>query len=98
MLGTNESDVSYPRFFNAPDGTLYFMFRDGLATDGYIYFYQYDESTGWAAAAGTGTGGLLLDNNSEVDTAYFYAPGFDAGFPSSGHMHFAWHWRNGAAL
>lgn len=95
MLGTNEDNVSYVQFFNAPqDGTLYCMFRNGPATDGYIYFYEYDESTGWAAATGTGTNGLLLENNANCDTAYFYRPGFDADFPNSGYMHFAWHWRN----
>lgn len=90
MLGTNETSVTYPEFINDGAGNLYFMFRAGLATGGDIYLYKYNETTeAWAAAPGTGTAGLLIENDATEDTAYFYTPAVD----KTGALHFGWHWR-----
>jgi len=94
MLGTNETQLCYPVFFNDPAGKLYFMFRDGLAGDADTYMYSYDESTpAWSGAAGT-TAGLLCAGKDNSESVYLYTPCFDADFGSGGWMHMGWHWRN----
>lgn len=94
MLGTNEDAVTYPGFFNDPAGNLYFTFRHDTGP-GHIYgdtfFYKYNHGAGtWAAATGTGAGGILVDATNETDLAYHFAPYFDADFGSGGKMHFFW--------
>ena len=98
MLGTNEAGVTYPTFFNDPIGTLYFMFRDGSAGNGDLFFYEYDESgTSWSAATGTGTGGKLIDGKTDSFSPYWsQPPAFDDDFGSGGYMHLAWVWRDGS--
>ncbi|MBO9602548.1 MAG: BNR-4 repeat-containing protein [Novosphingobium sp.] len=86
MLGANESAVSYVQFFNDPDGKLYTIMRSGETQ---AFIYGYDETTGWAALAGSATGGKVLDCNGGPEAVYVYYPGFDA----DGNLHIAWHWR-----
>lgn len=95
MLGTNETEVAYPTFFADPGGTLYFMFRDGGAASGDLFFYEYDTSTtSWSKATGTGTEGKLIDGKtSNVNPYWFGRPAFDGDFGSDGFMHLAWNWR-----
>jgi hypothetical protein len=89
MLGTNETAVAYPTFFNAPDGTLYFTFRQSHR---YWYLYVYDESTtSWSAAPGTGTDGVLVDAGG--DWAYLDTPIFDPNFGSGGYLHISFMYR-----
>lgn len=97
MVGTNETSVTYPTFFNDPSGILYFMFRAGLATNGSIYFYEYDHvATTWAAATGTGTAGLLVQGGTNL-SSYWGKPNFDPDFGSGGKMHFTFMWYDFAA-
>lgn len=96
MVGTNESAVTYPFFFNDPAGNLYFLFRDGGSGNGDLYMYKYTHgTTTWAAAAGTGTGGKLIDGKSESPdrSPYWEHPVFDADFGSGGYMHLPFRWR-----
>jgi hypothetical protein len=99
MVGTNESAVTYPWFLNDPAGILYFMFRDGTANAGDTYFYKYTHgTTSWAAAAGTGSGGLLIQGNTGSPTRgpYHDHAYFDSDFTTTGFMHLTWTWhRNG---
>jgi hypothetical protein len=101
MVGTNESDVTYPTFFNDPSGVLYFMFRDGASGNGDLYFYEYDESgTSWAAATGTSTGGLLIEGTTGGTTYNPYwsqPPIFDANFGAGGYLHLTWVWNGGGS-
>jgi hypothetical protein len=93
MLGTNETSVTYPSFVNAPDGTLYFRFRQGSSSDASIYFYVYDEGTAtWAAAPGTGTAGLLIAG--VTSSVYVDQPVFDADFGAGGRMHLSFMYRD----
>lgn len=98
MLGTNESAVSYPTFFKDPLGVLYFIFRDGSAGNGDCYFYKYTTSgQTWAAAAGTGTAGKLIDGKGSSPNESFYwagPPVFDANWDGAGtgKMHWAGVW------
>jgi hypothetical protein len=98
MLGTNESEVSYPTFCNDPAGTLYMLFRDGNGSgncDGYMYAYS---GSAWAAATGTGTAGKLIDGKGATPTTlspyWDGAPRFDSNFGSGGYMHMSWCWRD----
>lgn len=101
MLGTNESDVAYPTFFRDPLNTLYFIMRSGTSAGsgtGNLYFYKYTTSgQTWAAAAGTGTGGLLIDGkgNTPDESPYWAYPYFDSDWDGAGtgYMHLAWVWR-----
>ena len=95
MLGTNETEVTYPKFFNAPDGTLYFMFRDGTAGFADEFFYVYNKATTtWSAAPGTAAGGKFIDgwNSPGYESPYLFNPVFDA----SGDMHLLFFWRAGS--
>jgi hypothetical protein len=93
MLGRNESAVTYPTFFNDPSGRLYFLFRDGGAGNGDVYFYSYDHACGrWQPAAGTTRDGLLLQGKAAQRSAYWMLPSFDPTFGASGHMHLFFYW------
>lgn len=96
MLGTNETEATYPTFFNDPAGKLYFIFRDGLSGGGDLYFYAYDEdTTTWTAATGTAAGGKLIGGKTAVPdvNAYWWMPVFDANYGSGGFMHLFFCWR-----
>lgn len=45
MTGRNESQVTYPFFFKAQDGTLLFEYRSGFSGAGDTYWNRYDEQT-----------------------------------------------------
>ena len=96
MVGTNETQVTYPFFFNDPSDNLYFMFRDGWAVAGDWYLYKYTHgTTTWAAATGTGSGGMLTYGSNETPTLGGYMlnePCFDSDFGSGGYLHFGFAW------
>jgi hypothetical protein len=48
MTGSNESSVSYNQFFEAPNGSLLFGYRDGPSGSGEWHLNKYDGS-GWSA-------------------------------------------------
>jgi len=49
MTANDERRCTYPRFFEAPDGRLLFMFRDGGSGNGRRFINAYDETTrSWA--------------------------------------------------
>jgi len=82
MVGTNETQVSYPTPFARADGKLFFTFRDGASGNADVYLYSYTASTTtWVAATGTGTAGLLLDGKTASPTvnAYSSTPYVDSG-------------------
>jgi len=92
MVGTNESSVTYPVFFNDTADKLFFMFRDGISGDGDEYLYEYASgTTTWAAATGTSTAGLLVDGKTASPdvNAYLSRPFVD----SSNIAHFTGVWR-----
>lgn len=45
MIGTEESQMSYPRFALHPDGDVFFLYRDGTSGNGDNYLLRYDGST-----------------------------------------------------
>lgn len=104
MLGTDRESgqVTYPNFFNAPNGKLYFLARmDGISGEGNLYFYEYDETTTtWGVPAGAGTEGLLIDGLSTTPdySPYWSHVVFDDDFGSGGYMHLCWTWRRTSTL
>lgn len=92
MLGTNESQVTYPIFFTdrSTPHNLYFIFRDGASGDGSQYIYKYNVGTAtWAAGTGTGTAGMVWDGKGKSYNAYVSYPFVD----SNNNAHFGFTWR-----
>jgi hypothetical protein len=44
MVGTDETQVTYPRFSSHPDGTLFFVYRDGASGAGDLFMNRYTGS------------------------------------------------------
>lgn len=91
MLGTNESSVTYPIFITRPStGQIYFTFRDGGSGNGNQYFYgPYNVgTTTWVAAAGTGSGGIVMLGIPDNLSAYM-----NIGQPPwDSHENLWWSW------
>lgn len=52
MTGRNENSVTYPQFYNLPDGDVMFFYRNGGSGDGNSYFNRYDTDTDtWSVVA-----------------------------------------------
>lgn len=98
MVGTNETEVSYPTFFRDPLENLYFIFRDGESGDGDLYMYGYTVgTTTWTAAAGTAAG-KVIDGKGSIpnQNAYWHGPPVftsDWDGAGTGFMYLGWIWR-----
>lgn len=86
MIGPDEGRVSYPKFFNLPDGTLLFLYRDGVAGDGDTFLNRYDPTAGqWGRVH------KLVDGGS--DSVSFYPNHVST---RDGSIHIAGVWRSGS--
>jgi hypothetical protein len=96
MLGTNESSVTYPIFFNNPStGQLYFTFRFGSSGGGNQFFYAYNAgTTTWVAAAGTATAGLLVQGIGVTPSNNAYFNGQPKWDPVTGKLWWSWEYNN----
>jgi hypothetical protein len=84
MTGADESEVTYPRFLTAADGTLIFAYRSGRVGRGRDLLDAYDAPSGtWHRRFG------LLDGG-DTRSAYWFGPVRDQG----GVDHLAWTWRD----
>lgn len=83
MVGSNESSVTYPQFFNLPDGRLLLMYRDGSSGDGDMVVNRYDPST----TSWTRLHTVLLDGEGQRN-AYW-----QAAVDPTGRVHLSWVWR-----
>jgi hypothetical protein len=82
MTGKNENSVTYPQFYNLPDGDLLFFYRNGGSGDGNTYLNRYDTATrAWKAVQHP-----LFDGLSTSVNAYFNSLAFDA----KGVLHATW--------
>jgi hypothetical protein len=91
-----DGDVTYPRFINAPDGTLYFQRRYGITNNGDQLFQKYVPATGaWTAntlfssRSGTYTG-LLATGYKTSSARNGYPNGFDFGPDGTIHHTFTY--------
>lgn len=85
MVGSEEQEVTYPRFLEGPKGELVFTYRDGRSGSGNQIFNSYDvETKTWRR---------LLDkpltDGEGARNAYFHGP-----IPGpDGYFHLCWVWR-----
>jgi hypothetical protein len=86
MVGTNETQCTYPQFFHNAANELIFMYRDGTSGNGNHYFNKY--STG--AKAWTRLLGTALTNGT-ANSVNAYPVGPIQGPDSRWHL--VWVWR-----
>jgi hypothetical protein len=85
MTGSDESSVTYPQFISAPDGTLYFFYRDGASGNGSLCLNRYDvASKTWIALHHP-----LIDGQHQRNP-YWWRPCVGA----DGTIYLAWCWRD----
>ncbi len=84
MTGEREARVTYPQFVNAPDGTLFCFYRDGMSGNGDLCLHRYDPQGGWSVVRQPLIAGLGRCN------PYWWRPAFGP----DGDLHMAWCWRD----
>lgn len=85
MTGRREESVTYPQFVNAPDGTLYFFYRDGRSGDGSLCLNRYDPARRvWRVVRHP-----LIDGLGRCNP-YWWRPSCGP----AGDLHLAWCWRD----
>ena len=83
MISENESRVTYPEFYNLPDGNLLFFYRDGASGNGNLVLNAYDaKRQKWSRVQNN-----LIDGEN-VRNAY---P--QAAVDQKGTIHLSWVWR-----
>ena len=85
MTGQTESHVCYPTFLNSPDGSFYFMYRDGASGNGVLCLNRYGKNGKWTALHHP-----LIDGQGRA-SPYWWRPDFGP----DGTIHLAWCWRSG---
>jgi hypothetical protein len=85
MTGDRETKVTYPQFYNVPNGDLFFIYREGSSGDGDVMLNRYDVmSEQWYAVHHP-----LIDGEGKRN-AYVNRMGVD----SKGGLHLSWVWRD----
>ncbi|MDF2192301.1 BNR repeat-containing protein [Paraflavitalea sp. CAU 1676] len=83
MTGQSEQRVSYPEFYQLPDGNLLFLYRDGQSGQGNLVINRYDRKTKqWTSLHHN-----LIDGESQRN-AYW-----QACVDTKGILHVSWVWR-----
>ncbi|MEJ3741945.1 BNR-4 repeat-containing protein [Actinomycetes bacterium KLBMP 9797] len=86
MVGTSETQVTYPKFLKDPAGTLYFTYRSGVSGNGTQLINRFDASMGtWGRLVNRWFDGAAADQSA-------YVEGPTLG--PDGHFHVVWVWRN----
>ncbi|MHC4155101.1 MAG: BNR repeat-containing protein [Planctomycetota bacterium] len=84
MTGRNEEKVTYPEFYNLPNGDLLFLYRDGSSGRGNTMLNRYDvKSQKWSAVQHP-----LIDGQDERN-AYTN----QIAISEDGTWHISWCWR-----
>lgn len=85
--GINVPDVTYPRFFNKPDGNLLFECRYKLSGNGDSYLREYDGAThAWTMV------GRYVQGMDATPDACAYINRID--YDNKGRIHVSWCWRD----
>ncbi len=83
MTGLKENHVTYPEFYNLPDGNLLFVYRDGGSGNGNLMMNHYDTKTRqWSRLQDT-----LVDGEGQRN-AYWQLT-----IDLRGAIHLSWVWR-----
>lgn len=83
MTGADEKRVTYPEFYNRPDGGLIFMYRDGASGNGRLIINRYDVKARTWTRVQTG----LIDGEGKR-SAYTQST-----VDKNGTIHVSWVWR-----
>jgi hypothetical protein len=84
MTGDKEGSVTYPQFYNLPDGDLLFSYREGSSGDGDVMLNRYDVQTGkWQVVTHP-----LVEGEGKRN-AYINQMAIDG----KGGWHLSWCWR-----
>lgn len=86
LIGTDEHEVTYPKFMETADGDLIFQYRIGMSGKGNQIFNRYDpDAKRWSRLIDQ----PLVDGQGEMN-AYLHGP-----VPGpDGYYHLVWVWRN----
>lgn len=91
VAGQPLARLTYPEFFNAPDGRLQLYYRLGRSGNGDSHLATYDpRAGGWA------TWGQFISGQGDYQsspTRNAYHNGFD--YDATGRLHTTWTWREG---
>jgi putative BNR repeat neuraminidase len=79
LTGTAMSQMTYPQFLTAPDGTLQLALRVGLSGSGDEVLYEY-ANRAWTYV------GKIIDGITQNDNAYLFGIEYD----STGLLHITW--------
>lgn len=83
MSGLNEDMVTYPEFYQLPDGDLLFFFRDGVSGNGNIVLNRYSvETKKWTQI-----------QNAFIDGEDLRNPYWQIAVDNKGVIHLSWTWR-----
>ncbi|MFB6308338.1 MAG: BNR-4 repeat-containing protein [Haloarculaceae archaeon] len=91
-LGGSEDPVTYPRFFNDQNGTLYCEYRIGASGNGDSYLHVHDAaSNSWTRVGMVFSSAGTYDpwGGSTSRNAYHH----DWTFDDNGRLHVTWTWR-----
>jgi hypothetical protein len=96
MTGLYNTAVTYPDFYNLPDGDLLFAYRNGSSGSGDYRMRRYDTATNAWSELGAGPSDIWLGKKAPSSTL----PDVNAypnelAFGPNGEMHATWTWRTG---
>jgi hypothetical protein len=83
MISADETKVTYPEFYNLPNGNLLFFYRDGASGNGNLALNAYD----------AGTGKWTRRQNNLVDGEGIRNAYPQAAVDARGTIHLSWVWR-----
>ncbi len=98
MTGLYNTSVTYPVFYNLPDGDLLFQYRNGVSGAGDYRLRRYDTATDTWSELGTGPNQIWLGGQapgSNLPDVNGYPNQF--AFDSQGNIHATWTWRGSGA-
>jgi hypothetical protein len=96
MTGLYNTGVTYPDFYNLPDGDLLFAYRNGGSGSGDYRLRRYDTATDAWSELGAGPNHIWLGRKAPGSTL----PDVNAypnelAFAPNGDIHLTWTWRTG---
>lgn len=98
MTGLNNTSVTYPAFYNLPDGDLLFLYRTGVSGSGDYRIRRYDTATDQWSEEGAGADKIWLGRQapgSNLPDVNAYPN--QLAIDSQGNIQATWTWRTSAA-
>jgi hypothetical protein len=94
--GKKVSHITYPRFWQTPDGGLQFSYRSGGSGNGESMLVDYDGKAGtWSGTRQINSGqGVFDDGKGQSGSRNAYPNGYT--YDRDGTLHTTWVWREGA--